>query len=277
MPTFHYGSFECMRILVTGATGNIGRLVVDHLLAAGATDVRALTNNPAKAALPPGVEVVTGFVGRPDTLPDVLDGVERMYLAPPPDPDAVMALVKQAGVARVVDVSGGPETWWSHVSSAVEGSGVTWTHLWPGEFMENTTMWADQIRATGVVRDVYPEAACAPICMDDIAAIAATALLDDGHLGRSYLLTGPEVVTRADQVRIIGEALGREIRYHELSREEAIAELRQSMGEEAEWYVGIVGDLLETPQPVDPTFAQVMGRPATTLAEWARRHSNEFR
>lgn len=265
-----------MRILVTGATGNIGRLVVDHLLAAGATDVRALTANPAKAALPPGVDVVRGFVGRPETLPAALEGIDRMYLAPPPDPEAVMALVKQAGVARVVDLSGGPDTWWSHVSAAVEGSGVAWTHLCPGEFMENTTVWADQIRDTGVVRDMYPEAACAPICMDDIAALAANALLDAGHLGRSYVLTGPETITRADKVRIIGEALGREIRYHELSHEEAVAELAPSMGEEAEWYVGIVGDLVATPQPVDPTFAQVMGRRGTTFAEWVGRHSGAF-
>jgi nucleoside-diphosphate-sugar epimerase len=73
---------QSMTILVTGATGSVGRLVVDHLLAAGATDVRALTNKPDKAALPAGVEVVKGYIGRPETLPAALEGVDRMYLAP---------------------------------------------------------------------------------------------------------------------------------------------------------------------------------------------------
>ena len=74
-----------MTILVTGATGNVGRLVVDRLLAMGATGVRALTNDPEKAALPAEVEVVEGYIGRPQTVPAALGGVERMYLAPLPE------------------------------------------------------------------------------------------------------------------------------------------------------------------------------------------------
>src|ERR687893_243334 len=100
---FRSGTFMCMTILVTGATGNIGRRVVDQLLAAGATSVRALTVDPVRAALPPEVEVVVGYTGRPETLPAALKGVERMYLAPPPGPTDVLALARRAGVERVVD------------------------------------------------------------------------------------------------------------------------------------------------------------------------------
>ena len=71
-----------MKVLVTGATGNIGRMVVDELLALGADDVRALTVDPDRAALPPGVSVVRGFLGRPSTLPEAYAGVDVLYLAP---------------------------------------------------------------------------------------------------------------------------------------------------------------------------------------------------
>lgn len=266
-----------MKILVTGATGNIGRRVVDQLLAAGAADVRALTVDPVRAALPPQVEIAVGWIGRAETLPAALEGVDRMYLAPPPGESAVLGLAAQAGVQRVVDVSGPPETWWNHVRAEVENAGLEWTHLWPGEFMENFTMWAPQIRRSDVVRDAYPAAANAAVGMDDIAAIAATALLDDGHVGQSYLLTGPETLSRADRVRIIGEALGRELRYEEISREEAISELGAVLGEGTEWYLDLLPPSVEHPQPVDDTFAQVMGRPATSFAQWAAAHADEFR
>jgi uncharacterized protein YbjT (DUF2867 family) len=265
-----------MTILVTGATGNIGRRVVDQLLAAGATDVRALTVDPARAALPPQVEVAVGYIGRAGTLPAALAGVERMYLAPPPGPTEVLTLAKEAGVRRVVDVSGPPDTWWNHVREDVENSGLEWTHLWPGEFMDNFTMWAPQIRRGNVVRDAYPTAANAAVSMDDIAAIAATALLDDGHIGQSYLLTGPETLTRADRVRIIGEVLGRDLRYQDVGREEAVAELAGVLGPDAEWYVDLLPPSVEHPQPVDGTFARVMGRPPISFAQWVSAHAADF-
>jgi uncharacterized protein YbjT (DUF2867 family) len=170
-------------ILVTGATANVGRLVVDHLLNAGATGIRALTTHPAKAALPPGVEVVEGYVGKPDTLPAALDGVDRMYLAPHPSTAReVASMAARAGVSRIVDLAGGKATWWAAVEEAVEQSGVDWTHLEPGGFMLNSLTWAEQIRTTGAVRDGYPDAANAPIDLDDIAAVAATVFLEDGHV-----------------------------------------------------------------------------------------------
>lgn len=267
-----------MTILVTGATGNIGRLVVDHLLRAGATGVRALTNHPERAELPPTVEVVPGYVGKPATLGAALAGVERMYLAPVPETaQEVVALAAKAGVQHIVDLAGEPGTAWADVATAVAGSGVAWTHLVPGEFMENATIWARQIRTAGAVRDAYPDAANAPIGMDDIAAIAATALLGEGHAGRSYTLTGPETLTRAEKVRQIGAALGRDVPFVEVSHDEAVAQLAPDMGEYAGWYLDGMAQLASHPQQVSPTYVEVMGHPGTTFAAWAVKHAAEFR
>jgi uncharacterized protein YbjT (DUF2867 family) len=274
-------------ILVTGATGNVGRLVVDHLVGNGAQHVRALTNNPARAALPPEVEVLQGYLGRLETLPDALAGVERLYLAPlPRTAREVLAMAKQAGVQRVVALSssdadneaaGDPSTWHYYaVERAVEDSGMPWTHLRPGEFMTNTFMWADQIRATGVVRAAYANAATAVIDLDDIAAVAARVLLDDGHYGRRYLLTGPEAVKRVDLVRQIGRAIGRDLRYEELAYDDALKELEPTMGEYAAWYLDGMNSLVDHPQPVSPWFERITGRRGTSFAEWARRNASAF-
>jgi uncharacterized protein YbjT (DUF2867 family) len=143
--------------------------------------------------------------------------------------------------------------------------------------MENSLIWADQIRTAGQVRDAYPDAANAPIGMDDIAAVAAVALLEEGHVGKAYELTGPESITRAAMVRCIGAALGRDIPYVELPREEAVEELAKVMGEYADWYLEGKAALVEHPQQAVATVAQVAGQPATTFAQWAITHADKFR
>ncbi len=267
-----------MKILVTGATGGVGRLVVDELLALGADDVRALTNDPAKAALPPGVEVYEGYLGRPQTLPAALAGVDRMYLAPLIRTNAeVCRMAAAAGVGHIVDMAGAKGDHWQQIEDGVEACGVPWTHLEPGEFMHNAHVWAAQTAAGDVVRDTCGDAANAPIAVEDIAAVAARILADGGHTGRSYELTGPESLTRRERVRLIGQALGRELTYVDLPRDEAIAELAKVMGEYAEWYVDGLRMLAEHPQPATGTVADLLGRPATTFAEWATREAGMFR
>ena len=180
-----------MTILVTGATGNIGRKVVDELVARGVTDIRALTTNPAKAALPSRIEAFSGFIGKPETLDGAFDGVTAMYLAPyEPTAEEVLRRAKDAGVEYVVATSGSAH--WQALTDTILASGIDVTVLGPGEFMENFAGWAGQV-AAGVVREPYPDAGSAPISMDDIAAVAAALLAAEdrsAHVGEVYELTG---------------------------------------------------------------------------------------
>lgn len=278
-----------MTILVTGATGNVGRLVVDELLTRGATGVRALTNNPAKAALPDCVEVVEGYLGDLDAMPAALEGVDALYLAPlPRTVRDVVALAKQAGVRYVVDLSSstaeseaaeGEHGWYYYlVERAVEDSGLAWTHLQPGEFMTNTLDWAEQVRSTGVVRQWCGAARSAMIALEDVAAVAATVLLEDGHAGRKYPMTGPEAISRAACAATIGEVLGRPVTFEEQPYEEAFAQFAAAAGEEfARWYLDGAVQLATSPQPVLPTVEEVTGRPGTTYAQWVTRYADAFR
>jgi len=266
-----------MKILVTGATGGVGRLVVDELLALGATDVRALTVNPTRAGLPDGVEAVKGFLGRPASLPAALAGVDRMYLAPLVETNAeVCRLAAAAGVRRIVDMAGAKGDHWQAIEDGVEACGVPFVHLEPGEFMHNTEMWAPQIRAGDVVRDGYGSAASALIALEDIAAVAARCLLEEGHEGQSYELTGPESLTRRDRVEQIGAALGRDLTYVDLPHDDLVAELEKVMGEHGAWYADGLRMLADHPQAAVPTVADLTGRPGTTFAEWARSRIDAF-
>jgi uncharacterized protein YbjT (DUF2867 family) len=286
-----------VRILVTGATGNVGRLVVDCLLGTGVT-VRALTNNPAKAALPAGVEVAEGFIGALSTVPAALEGVDRLYLAPyPMTARAVADLAVQAGVRRIVDLSssnadaeaeGAPSTWHYYaVEHAVERATdaapqVEWTHLRPGEFMTNMLDWGPSIRAEGVVRAAYGDAAYAPIDLADIAAVAAHVLLADdrpgAHHRAKYELTGPESLSKRDRVRIIGEVIGKEIRFDELTHEQARAGF-VAAGYEfvADWLLDGDKAALDHPQQPVRTVDDLLGRPPRTFAQWVAANADAFR
>ena len=143
--------------------------------------------------------------------------------------------------------------------------------------MANSEIWAAQIAAGDEVRDIYGDAANAPIALADIAAVAARILVDGGHLGRSYELTGPESLTRRERVRLIGVALGRDLTYVELPRAAAIEQLAQVMGEYAEWYVDGIAQLVTHPQQAVPTVAELIGRPGTTFASWAVANAGAFR
>lgn len=268
-----------MTILVTGATANIGRKVVDHLVAQGAKDIRALTTDPERAALPPGVQAVKGYLRRPETLPAAFAGVERMYLAPAPENvDEVLTLAIAAGIRHIVDLSGEPESWWGTVCTAVEKSGLEWTHLWPADFMENTLIWSRQIRETGEVREPFPDAASAPVAMDDIAAVAATTLLSDGHSGRAYSLAGPEILSRTELVEQLGTALRQDIAFRRSTREDTVAALAPTMGDNATWYVdNVLTGYTPDPESLPITSVpDITGRPGTTFAQWAAANADRF-
>ncbi|MFD4405131.1 NAD(P)H-binding protein [Nocardia sp. NPDC058499] len=267
-----------MTILVTGATGNIGRKVVEHLVDLGADDIRALSNHPERTAFPPEVEVVEGYLRRPSSLPAAFEGIDRMYLAPAHETiTEVIDSARRAGIEHIVDLSGDETSTWQPIAQAVEKSGIGWTHLYAYEFMENATDWADQIRTTNEVCEPYPDSADAPIAMDDIARVAATVLLGTGHLGATYKLTGPETFTRAQRLQYLAEAIGRDLSFVTVSPDELIARLEPVMGEYfVRWFVDGLATRVEQPQVATSTVADLTGH-ATTFASWAAVNVGLFR
>jgi uncharacterized protein YbjT (DUF2867 family) len=268
---------KIMTILVTGATGNIGRRTVDHLIDMGANDIRALTKNPAKAKLPEGVTAVTGYLGDPDSLAAAFKGVERMYLAPLPETlDITLELAAKANVEYVVALSGGAH-WQAH-ADAVAASGLVHTQLGPGEFLENFAIWAEQIKATRTVREPYPTAVEAPISMDDIARVAAALLVkpEHRHYGQMYELTGPEALTRAQIAEQIGVGIGVDVTFEQCSRAEAEAALRPVMGDEVGWYLDLMADAVSHPQQANDLVAELTGTPAESVAQWAARNADLY-
>ncbi|NNH73079.1 NmrA family NAD(P)-binding protein [Nocardia uniformis] len=269
-----------MTTLVTGATGNTGRHVVTELVRRG-DRVRALTRNPAAAAakLPSGVELVAGTHTAPATLAAALDGVTRLHITVTAGlaevgPELVQRAV-DAGVRRMTVVWGGGV---GPVEQAVAESGVEWTLVEPQEFMSNTSGWIDSIRAEGVVREPYDRTS-ALVHEADIGVVAATALLEDGHAGQSYNLTGPESLTTHERLEMLSDAIGRDISFVRISHEQAIDRLIATgvPRADAEYVVGwYAAPNIESTTVVD-TVERVTGRPARTFADWVTEHADRFR
>ncbi|MEV1115871.1 NAD(P)H-binding protein [Actinosynnema sp. NPDC049800] len=163
-----------------------------RLLDAG-RPVRALTRDPAAARLPAAVEVVAGDFTDPASLSAALRGVERVHLVSMEgDGPAIVDALVGAGVRRLTHLGHNDpsrsdddplESWHRVFHRAIESSGMEWTHLFPGEFMANTREWAPSIRDEGVVRAPFGDWHSAMVNEDDIAAIAVTALVEDGREG----------------------------------------------------------------------------------------------
>ncbi|MEU4420106.1 NAD(P)H-binding protein [Actinoplanes sp. NPDC024001] len=273
---------EPRTVLVTGATGNVGRPLVDSLLAAGHR-VRALTRDPSRAALPEGVEVLAGNLSDTAALAPAFEGADAAHLitfgddyAPLTNGEQITELAAKSGVSAVSVLKG--DVTKSPLEEAIEASSLRWTFLGPVEFMSNTLEWADSVRTESVIRAGFPGARSAMIHDGDIAETAAAVLTGDGHHGREYWLTGPEVLTPPDQARIIGEVLGREIRFVELSRDEVVAQWRsQGFGDEdIEFFLTMRTDPPEAGYTVLPTVEEVTGRPARTYRTWVTENLEAF-
>ncbi|GAA2727641.1 NAD(P)H-binding protein [Streptomyces nogalater] len=273
-------------IVVTGATGNVGRALVDRLLAAG-RPVRALTRDPARAGLPGRAEVVAF---RPDDPAALFAGATHVFLYVQAVTAPLLAAAREHGVRHAVLLSSGlvqegaDETHPIHVMHAtaeqhIRDSGLAWTFLRPNGFATNALQYAPQIRAGGdTVRGVYAGALSAPIHEDDIAAVAERVLLDDGHEGAVHRLTGPAAIGNAEQVAAIGDALGRKLTFVEVDPAEAGPDLFPHVPP------GMLGRLLDsvaqtvgTPPEITGTVEELTGTPARAFDRWARDHAADFR
>lgn len=278
-------------ILVTGATGKVGRHLVTGLVAGGA-QVRALTRDPGKAHLPAGVELIHGDSANPEVFPQALADTTAVFVnaaATGGSAAELMATAKAAGTRRVVMLSSfavrddGPQdysigTYHKNIEDVIEDSGLGWTFLRCGGFAANTLSWAPMIRADGVVRAPYGQAATALIAERDIAAAAVRVLLDDGYTGAKYVLTSQQSLTQIEQVDAIGAAIGRSLRFEEIPaevfRQAAVTRMPASAVDDVlRYYQAYVGRTAETA----PDVETLIGRPAATFAEWATEHAADFR
>ncbi|MFD9254503.1 SDR family oxidoreductase [Streptomyces bottropensis] len=275
---------QAQKLLVTGATGTVGRQVVAELLARGHA-VRALTRDASRADFPAEVEVVQGDLAEPDSLIPALDGVTGVhlitfggaYFAPLETGPRILELARAAGVRRITVLHGGGPT---PLEDAVRADdGVDRTVLMPVEFMANALEWADGIVASDEVREPFVSRLSAMVHEGDIGAVAAVALTEEGHAGQEYVITGPELLTVGDKVAAIAAARGREIVLTELTEEQAVAQCRAAghPDEVIGFLVEAYGNTPEVGRTVVDTVEKVTGNPARTFAQWAARHADVFR
>jgi uncharacterized protein YbjT (DUF2867 family) len=271
-------------ILVTGASGNVGSEVVAALAASGEA-VRAVAREPARVSLP--AEVVAGDLELPESLTPALDGVDAVFLLGGwSDMPGIVARIENAGARRVVlltsrcVVGGKPDNavtrMWLDAEAAVRASGLEATILRPSGFQSNALRWRDQLRDGDVVSAPWPDVPIAAIDPADIAAVAAVALTDGA--APELELSGPEALLPAGQVAILGETLGRPLRYQpladDLAREEMLAAGTPAPIAEALFRFFSDGEYDDS--PVVDTVRAVTGRPPRSFVDWARAHADAF-
>lgn len=279
-------------ILLTGATGTVGRHVVGRL--AGSRALRVLTRSGTRpVTAPPGalLEVVPGDYADRESLAAAMTGVHAVLVVTSeplhPEHDAhLLAAAASAGVRHLVKLSALAVTdphaddlitrWQRTAERRIRDSGLTWTFLRPRSYMSNTLGWARTIAGEGVVRTPHPEAPNATVDPRDVAEVAALALTEPGHENRAYALTGPEPLTPRHQAGLLSDVAGRELRVEELGREEHRRLLLAR-------YPAPVADALcasadrqrrTAKAATAPDLHRLLGRPARSYRDWAADHAS---
>lgn len=275
-------------ILVTGATGNVGRPLAGLLSDAG-VPFRAFVRDPeqARAALGPSVDLAEGDFAEPATLDAALEGVERMFLLSGNsqlETGAVEAAVR-AGVGRVVKQSAlgvglEPPPFHRRIEEALERSGLGFTHLRPTAFMQTLAAYLPAlIDAGGTFRLPAGAGRVAWVDTRDISAVAFRALTEDGHEGEAYPITGPETLSMAGVAEKLSAAAGRQIRYEDVApgtaRELMVqGGLPPSFVEFLVAFYGLVGQ--GATDFVTETVPRVTGAPGRTFGAFAEEHASSF-
>jgi len=280
-------------LLVTGATGHVGRELVRELDARGAA-FRVLVRDPARAAgLPDRAERVIGDLDRPATLAAAMDGVERLFLLVPgigiEHTEHAVAAARAAGVRHVVYLSsyaviGDPVPamgrWHREREELIRASGIPATFLRPGGFMTNAFDWLPTLRAGGYVLDPVGPGRAAPIDPADIAAVAAVTLTEGGHEGEQYLLTGGETFTVAEQVQILAKTTGRDIEIRAVATPAEAVRFRYPHGAPQALADALIEGLTlmraDTVGVRTDTVRRLLGRAPRTFADWCARNAAAF-
>ncbi|WCN00957.1 SDR family oxidoreductase [Streptomyces sp. M92] len=278
-------------IVVTGATGNIGRPLTRALAEAG-EQVTAVSRHPA--AVPDGVRHQVADLAEPAGLRPALAGAKSLFLLLSGDlhavgahPADIVAEAAGSGVRRIVLLStlgvvtrpfGATRIAMRELEDTVRESGLEWAVLRPGGFASNALWWAESVRARRVVAAPFGDTGVPVIDPADIAAVAAACLLEDRYTGGEYELTGPEVITPRGQTEALAAALGEPVAFHELTRDEARTAMARSMPAElADDTLDIVGNPSPAELRVSPDVERVLGRAPRPFADWAARNVAAFR
>ncbi|GAB2643680.1 NAD(P)H-binding protein [Kribbella swartbergensis] len=273
-------------IVVTGATGNVGRPLVQALAAAG-EQVTAVSRTIRESAAAGVVRHHQADLSEPETLKPVLDGADAVFLLTAAgflangDLSDVMNVVRAAGVPRVVLLSSqgvGTKRHPADLEEVVRDSGLEWTMLRPGNFNSNAFQWAESVRTQRTIEAPFGDVALPAVDPSDIAEVAAVVLREPGHAGAIYTLTGPEPIAPRQQAKAIADALGEPVRFVELSRDEARSRMSAYMpAPVVEATLDILGSPTPDEQSATPDVEKVTGRPARSFAEWAARNAGAFR
>jgi uncharacterized protein YbjT (DUF2867 family) len=285
MPTF----------LIIGATGTVGRQLVSELLATN-NKIRALVRNPDSATLPATVEKFRGDLTVSESLDPALKDVDAVFLvwtAPPATAPAVIDRIAQ-NTSRLVFLTAPHQTphpffqqpnamsaMLSSIERHIESIPLQHTFIRPGMFASNCTdWWGSAFRNNEIIRWPLLQAPTAPIDTRDIAAVAAHILTDpqpQSHAAKNYVITGPESLTQLQQLQIIANAIGRPLRFEDLSADQARSVLVP------QFPLPVINMLLNAwtaalgqPAYVTTTVADLLGRPAHTFRSWAQHNASAF-
>jgi (4-alkanoyl-5-oxo-2,5-dihydrofuran-3-yl)methyl phosphate reductase len=279
-------------ILITGATGNIGRQLTPILFKSGER-MRILVRDEKKVAhLDPHIERAVGDLNAPETLLPALRDVDRVFLVTYETQQDinVLEVAKRAGVRQIVKLSTLEASqhkiqvgkWHYEREELIRTSGLDWTFLRPGMFMSNTIeWWAESIKGQGSV--FFPggkKGRVAPIDPHDIAAVAACVLTRPGHSGRAYELTGPELFTIGEMVQVISNVLGKPIQYRDIPPIAAkLFMLKTGMDKTlVNALMEMLGSLRKNEGAVVTDIVQqITGRKPETFETWCREHAEAFR
>lgn len=270
-----------MTVLVTGVRGSIGGRVHAKLLEAG-HPVRGSSRKPGEAD-------VQLDVNDPRGADNALDGVDAVFLYPTPGPqDEFLRAARERGVRKVVLLST-PEVYESRadnpiavpheaVERSLRDSGLPHTVVYPGWLATNASRdWGAQIRRTGRVALAHPEAQFTPTHPDDIAEVVVRLLTGDAYPGRMLAVTGPESLTQAQVVAILGEVLGREIAVDELTPQQALQRREPWMPESVMAHLlDVAKAAVGVPAPVNNTVERLTGHRPRTFRQWAEEHRADF-
>jgi uncharacterized protein YbjT (DUF2867 family) len=283
-------------ILITGVTGNVAGAILPHLLGRGKT-VRGLVRDPAKAekVRSAGVELVTGDLSSHHSLPAAFAGSDTVVIIHPAGPRApeqssnALWAAKQAGARRVVRLSAIGAGYDAPTingrlhglsDAEVAGSGLDYTIVKPHFFTQNMLMTAGTVARDGAVYMALGEGKLPMIDVRDIGEFFAGVLLSDGHHRKTYTITGPAAITMHDFAAAVGGAIGKPVKYVAVPVEAAVAGMR-GMGMD-DWMVGLMVDYFQAyarswAADVTGDFAAVVGRPARSVADFARDFAGAFR